>query len=171
MSEGYLVVNTGPLVALATVERLDILPVLFETIAIPEDVHREIQKGGAVGLGLPAYEHASWLRVEPLSDTVDPLLTSMLDKGEAAVIQLARERRASCVLIDERKARRIARAIYNLRVIGTVGTLVEAKKRGIVEQIGPLLATMRQNGYWIHDSIIDFALAEAGESERSDGPG
>jgi hypothetical protein len=57
-------------------------------------------------------------------------LRTSLDAGEAAVIGLARELNANLVLIDERKARRIARTIYRLHVIGSARVLVEAKRKG-----------------------------------------
>ena len=159
-----LVSNTGPLVALALVERLDILQGLFEVTTIPQAVHEEILQGGATSAGVNAYRRAAWIRVEPLQATLDPLLTLVLDRGEASVIQLARERDTDSVLIDERKARKIARTVYNLDVVGTAGILVEAKKRGIVIRVGEILTRMRENGYWIHDRIVAAALNEAGET-------
>jgi predicted nucleic acid-binding protein len=53
----------------------------------------------------------------------------LLDVGEAAVIGLALEEKATIVLIDERKARKVARDIYGLQPIGTTRILVEAKKK------------------------------------------
>ena len=87
----------------------------------------------------------------------------MLDGGEAAVIQLAREHRAEYVLIDERKGRKIARSTYGLHVFSTAGLLVEAKKSGLVERVGDVLQQMRDNGYYIHDDIVALALQKAGE--------
>lgn len=66
-------------------------------------------------------------------------------------------------MIDERKARRIARDVYGLRVIGTARVLVEAKRRGLVSGVCPLMLKMRETGYWIHDSILQPALIEVGE--------
>jgi predicted nucleic acid-binding protein len=60
---------------------------------------------------------------------VEPLLGTLLDKGEAPVIHLPREKGADFVLIDERRARKIARKIYGIRVVGSARILVEAKQR------------------------------------------
>jgi hypothetical protein len=65
----------------------------------------------------------------------DELLESLLDIGEAAVISLAPEPKASQVLMDERKARKVARAIYGLQPIGTARILVEAKKKNLLPDI------------------------------------
>jgi len=88
----------------------------------------------------------------------------LLDLGEAAVLTLAREQSATMVLIDERKARKMARNIHDLQVIGTARVLVEAKKQQLLDAVRPSLEKLRQHGYWIDDSIMAVALAEAGET-------
>ncbi len=54
-----------------------------------------------------------------LSIQPDPILSSMLDEGEAAIIQLARQEQITHVLIDEHKGSKIARQVYGLTVFGT----------------------------------------------------
>lgn len=93
-------------------------------------MHSEILEGGATSAGLANYRKVKWIKVMTISKPVDPLLKTSLDDGEAAVIGLARELSVSLDLIDERKARRIARTIYKLQVIGSARILVEAKKMG-----------------------------------------
>ena len=95
---------------------------------------------------------------------VDSLLLSHLDLGEASVIQLARERTAGLVILDERKARKIARDVYGMRVVGTVGVLVEAKRKGLLDRIAPVLEEIRGNGYWIDEAIVQACLRQAGEA-------
>jgi hypothetical protein len=158
-----LVSNTGPVIALALIDRLDILQSLFESVIISEDVHKELIEGGSSGRGLLCYQKASWIQVHPLVSPADPLLTTVLDRGEASVIQLALETKVDYVLIDERKARKIARDIYGLSVIGTARILVEAKRKGILNGVGDVLRQLKEAGYWIHDDIVVHALKEAGE--------
>ena len=158
--QGKVICNTGPLIALSIIDRIDILRHLFEVIAIPEAVHRELMDGGVKNAGLSNYHKVQWIEVMPLSLHTDPLLIKTLDAGEAAVIELARELNADLVLIDERKARKIARNIYDLRVIGSAGILVKAKKYGLLDNISSLLQIMRDSGYWIGDSIVDAALRQ-----------
>jgi len=97
--------------------------------------------------------------------SLDPLLSTVLDKGEAAVITLAQASSADIVLIDESKARKIARTIYGLRVIGSARVLVEAKRHGMLDNVAAALQAMREYGYWIDDAIARYALREAGEAE------
>ncbi|MBN1183760.1 MAG: DUF3368 domain-containing protein [Bacteroidales bacterium] len=161
--QGKVICNTGPLIALSIIDRLDILRHLFDVIAIPEAVHREILEGGVENAGLSNYHKVQWIEVMPLPLHTDPLLITTLDAGEADVIALSRELNADLVLIDERKARKVARNIYGLRVIGTVGILVKAKKYGLVGNVASLLQIMRDSGYRIGDSIVEAALRQAGE--------
>lgn len=75
------------------------------------------------------------------------MLLSELDKGEASVIHAARTRGIECVLVDERKARRVAELVYGLRVKGSAALLLEAKQRGIIPSVRPALEAMRSGGY------------------------
>ena len=160
---GKMICNTGPLIALSMIDRIDILRHLFKLIAVPEAVHKEILEGGITNAGLANYKKIKWIKVKALSSPADPLLETSLDSGEAAVIELARELNANFVLIDERKARKIARTVYGMHVIGSAKVLVEAKRRGLLRNVGVALQAMRDGGYWIGDSIVDVALKKAGE--------
>lgn len=161
---GRIVANTGPIIALAIIEKLDILNDLFDEVVVPEPVHNELLRGGSDCAGLALYQQSSWIKVQPLSKSMDPLLKTVLDIGEASVIQLAQECGANFVLIDERKARKVARDIYGMHVVGSARILVEAKRRGLIESVGEAINGMRNGGYWIHDDIVDFALRKAGEA-------
>jgi hypothetical protein len=160
-----LISNTGPIIALSMIDRLDILRDLFEVVTIPETVHREILEGGTTCSGLEGYLNAKWIKVEKLLTPLDPLLLTTLDAGEAAVIGLSRQFNVNFVLIDERKARKIARTIYGLHVIGSARILVEAKKQGLIACVGAALQKMRDRGYWIGDAIVSAALQQAGEKQ------
>lgn len=161
---GKVICNTGPIVALSMIGRIDILRDLFELVSVPEAVHMEILEGGATNAGLAGYRKVNWIKVRTIANPVDPLLRTALDAGEAAVIGLARELSVNLVIIDERKARKIARTIYGLHVIGSARVLVEAKKRGLIDNVNTALRAMRDGGYWIGDSIVDAALKQAGET-------
>jgi predicted nucleic acid-binding protein len=158
-----IVCNSGPLIALGILARLDILKSLFDEVLVPEAVQKEIEQGGIKLAGLEGFRRASWIRVVSLKEKRDELLESLLDVGEAAVISLAREQKASLVLIDERKARKVARDIFGLQPVGTARILVEAKRKNLMPEIASQFKKLEQEGYWIHSSIVEMALREAGE--------
>ncbi|MBN2373512.1 DUF3368 domain-containing protein [bacterium] len=162
--KGRLVSNTGPIVALAVINKLGILKIIFKEVIVPDVVHQEIIQGGKDFSGLAHYRKASWIKKESLKTPLEPLLETLLDKGEASVIHFVREKGADFVLIDERKARKIAREVYGLNVVGSAGIIVEAKRRNLIPNVGEALDEMRNAGYWIHDDIMKAALRQAEES-------
>jgi predicted nucleic acid-binding protein len=46
---GKAICNTGPIIALSMIDRIDVLRHLFELVAVPEAVHKEILEGGTTG--------------------------------------------------------------------------------------------------------------------------
>jgi predicted nucleic acid-binding protein len=148
--------------------KLGILKEIFDEVIIPYEVHQELLEGKSVKdfanlMRITVYGEEEWIKVQKLQTSLNPALRGMLDVGEASVIQLASDVKTDFVLIDERKARKIARSMYGLKVVGTARILVEAKRKGIVETVKDLLDEMRAGGYWIGDNIIQRILREAGE--------
>jgi predicted nucleic acid-binding protein len=56
------------------------------------------------------------------------------------------------VVLDDKKARRIAKQL-GLKVMGTVGLLLRAKKKGIVSEIKPMLDALQQADFRIHNGL------------------
>jgi predicted nucleic acid-binding protein len=155
-----IVSNTGPIIGLALIERLDLLQKLYGTVIIPAKVRIELSASPdkARRVIIPP-----WITVKRTRSIPDPLLSAVLDSGEAAVISLARHIGADGVLIDERKGRKVANAVYGLNVVGTAGILIQAKHSGLIQNVGDLLNEMKRMGYWIHNKIIEAAVKSAGE--------
>src|SRR5215472_6080454 len=102
-----IVLDAGPIIALARADALDLLGRLpFEFVA-PAQVRAELDEG--VRRGHPPVE-ASSIQFLRLAGAPEPLAIAELGAGEAAVIQLAIEQAIALVAIDERKGRRAARA-------------------------------------------------------------
>lgn len=168
MPEGPVVCDTGPLIALSLVDHLQILQRLFQRVAVPRAVLDEVSAGGSERPGCQAILAADWF--EAVADVVpDPLLAAELGAGEAAVIASAYGVGARLVLLDDRKARRIATGAYNLRVMGTAGVLVFAKRAGLIPAVRPLLEVMIARGYYLSQRLVDQTTSAAGEAPESPG--
>jgi len=91
------------------------------------------------------------------------LLEIELDAGEAEALALALELKADLVLLDERRARRIASRL-NLRHIGLLGVLIEGKRRRHLESVKPVLdALISAAGFWVSSGLYDRVIEVAGE--------
>jgi uncharacterized protein len=147
---------------------LSLIPELFHDVLVPESVWIEVVEQG-VGLpGSAELASATWAKVieEPARDQMLALLLVDLDPGEAAAVALAAARRAERLLVDDRAARRVA-AQLGIPVIGTLGILVAARRRGLVEQLAPLLSKLRVGGFWMSAELEAAVLDEVGETPDS----
>jgi predicted nucleic acid-binding protein len=159
-----VVSNTTPLIALDACNQLDLLRSLYGSIIIPEEVERELSRGGGTALptGLTA-AHRAWIGVRSVSNPPSASLLARLDAGEAEVIILALEIGASLVLIDEKMGLKVARE-EGLNAIGSVGLLLLAKKKGLLSEVKPHLQEMQSKGIRLKDSLIERAIIQAGET-------
>ena len=170
MLEGPVVCDTGPLIALSLVDHLQLLQRLYPQVLMPRAVLDEVSAGGSERPGCQAILAAGWL--EPVEDLgLDPLLAAELGAGEAAVIASAYKIGAPLVLLDDRKARRIAVGAYKLRVKGSAGVLVAAKRAGLIPAVRPLLDAMIDRGYYLSRRLVHEATREAGEGVEPPGIG
>jgi predicted nucleic acid-binding protein len=92
---------------------------------------------------------------------IDPALP-LLDAGEAAALSLAQSIGARLILLDERKARRIATRI-GLQVAGTLAVLLRAKQQGHIAAIGPYIIQMQSQGRRFHPDLVARLLEDADE--------
>ena len=129
-----VVVNATPLIALALLDRLELLRQMFDEILVPAAVYEEVVVKGAGRTGADAVGQADWLQVvsPQTASTIEPMLLG-LDAGEMDVLLLAREQDPDWVLIDERLGRRVAQAM-GLPVKGTLGILLAAVLAGLLSK-------------------------------------
>jgi predicted nucleic acid-binding protein len=158
-----LVINTTPILALIVATgSLEPLQFLYSRVWVPFEVCREIQAGGADGFAITEFERMNWLHKQNQAISIPSLLRNSLDTGEAAVIQLALQQSIPLVAIDEKVGRRFAR-LSGLAVTGSIGILLRAKQLGYPLSMTEALQRMRQHGIWLSDTVVEFALREAGE--------
>lgn len=164
-----VVSNTSPIINLAAIDKLELLEALFGAILIPEGVADEIVVKGAGQAGSDAVRQANWITTRPVNNRLAvQSLRLELDGGEAECIILAQEQEADLLLLDERKARRVARQ-FGLRTIGLLGILIEAKRRGLISNVKDLLDALRTvAGFWIRSDLYEYVLIEAGELDNRD---
>lgn len=160
-----IVSDTTPISELAKVELLDLLPQIFGKVVIPQGVFDELQTGQHPAASF--VQNLAWLEVIRVNNQqgVEELQRSFnLDLGESEAIVLASELGASQLLIDEKAARKVAIA-RKLPLIGTVGILVLAKRRGLLGSVKDVLNEMQVKGTRISERLYGQVLTLAGEME------
>ncbi len=125
-----VIADTGPINYLILIGHIDLLPRLFERVALPRAVARELSD-----LDAPAPVR-SWIAAPPawleIHDAAGLPQVSGLDEGETAAIALAEFLHADLVLIDERTGFRVAKE-RGLRVTGTLGLLDMAADKALID--------------------------------------
>ncbi|NJL19704.1 MAG: DUF3368 domain-containing protein [Leptolyngbyaceae cyanobacterium SM1_3_5] len=154
-----VVSDTSPINNLAAIDHLHLLQQLYEIVIIPEAVFRELTDPDFPTAGSTEVQTFDWIQTRSVRDrTTVEALRSDLDIGEAEAIALAIELNADQVLIDERRGRLIADR-FNLQYTGVLGILVEAKSRGFIAAVKPLMdALINQAGFWIAPALYDRVL-------------
>jgi len=159
-----VVSNSSPLVSLCAIGRLELLRNRYGTISIPRAVHYEVAVQGSGRPGAAEVQTFDWNTFrEGGNPNLATALQGKLDHGEAEAIALALELQADLLLMDERLGR-IEAARFGLRFIGTLGVLIEAKARGHLQEIKPVLDELRTNaGFRMSEALRARVLQEAGE--------
>ena len=163
------VVNSSVLITLSSIGQLRLLQHRFTGgVLIPDAVWDEVVETGSGRPGALEVQTASWIQRRRVRDQdYVKLLRTELDAGEAEAIALAREERAEVILLDEKEARRVARRL-GMRVLGTVGLLIWARREGSLPNLRELLQTLQeQGGFRLSREICAAALHAAGEAEQT----
>lgn len=154
--------NASPLIFLAKIGSLDLLK-NYE-VTIPKQVYEEIIEGGKAGREdahkIENLVEKNIIKVEE-TEIIKEIEKLNIGIGEKAVTSLAINKKINLVLIDERKARRIAK-FYKIKARGTIGVLIDAcrNKKINKEEFKESVRKLVKEGYRIREEIILELLKE-----------
>lgn len=169
MTEPVIVADSSPLIALARIGKLEILPHLASEVLVPPAVWHEITGAREDAPGAAEVRALPWLQIrEPQAARIETL-TILLDRGEAEALALAQDLPGALVLVDDSRARRVAERL-RVRRIGTVGLLRRAKKAGLLPALRPLFDSLARHGIYIQKALVDAVLEDVGEASPEDAP-
>jgi len=142
-----VVSDSACLIGLERIQRLELLPCVFAEVLVPPAVAEEF------GASL------MWLKVvAPRDKGVVAACKAYVDDGEAEAIALALERGAE-VLMDDQRGRKLAERL-NVPTRGLLGVLTLAKRMGRLDNVGPIIRELRQQSFFISESLIAEVLAQ-----------
>ncbi len=150
----HILADTSCLILLEKINHLDWLRELFGQLIIAEEV------AGEFGSPIP-----DWIQILKVQNELihSAIISENLGSGESASIALALECENPLLILDDLKARRKARSL-NLSITGTSGVLLLAKKKGLCQEIKPLLDALKENGMWISPRFYNTMLKLAEEA-------
>ena len=151
--------NTTPLLAFCALQRLEILQALFGRLFLADTVIRECAAGGPIPV--PDLNALPWIQVLSAPAIPDARFFT-LDAGERDTLSLALAGKADLVLIDERLGRNLAE-YHGLSVIGTLGTLLRARRTGLIVSFLDEVRRLQGFGFWYHEPLVQRLAGLAGE--------
>ena len=144
--------DTSCFIVLSKIGHLELLQQLFSNIITTPEIANEF------GETLP-----DWVEIVSVQDKhKQRLFENQVDIGEASAMALALEIENSLLIIDDYKARRLAKNL-NIDYKGTIGIIILAKQKGIIDSIKPVLAKIKETDFRISSDLELQALIQANE--------
>ena len=158
------VADASFLIGLCMIDHFHLLEHMVEKLHLASAVWDEVVLRGAGRSGAREVHDAAIVQKQEVRNVEAVLpLKVFLGPGEAESIVLAQEVPCDILFADDLRARNAAREA-GIRTMGVAGFLLAAKLRGLVQEIRPLLVTLRSKGFRLSRALVDSVLGEAGEA-------
>lgn len=156
--------EASPIIAFSTMGYLEVFRFLYKQIVLPEIVCQEITVAGKDQPGIYEVWAADWIDIRSVNNhLLVRALETDLDSGEAEAIATALDSKGHLLLVNERRARAVAKRM-GIDIIGIMGVLVEAKKCGLIRTLKPVLDELILGvGFGIRRELYEHMLHFAGE--------
>jgi predicted nucleic acid-binding protein len=152
--------NTTPLLALASIGQLELLPALFGEVHVADTVAGECAAGGPIAI--PDLASLPWIKIVSSAGCASPHVLLELDWGEKASLALALRDKAGLVIIDEKLGRNLGE-LLGLRITGTLGVLLKARQVKLIPSFKDAALAMRDRGIFFSQSLVERLAARVGE--------
>ena len=153
-----LIADSSALIALAVIDKLDVLEALFGEVYVPRAVYNEVShqsKGESEKL-------AYYCKDKVLDITSNVNLNITLGIGESEAIILYKEKNADFLLCDDKKAKKFA-LNFGVNVIGSLGILLKAKEAKLILELASLIEKLKVSQIFIDDKTCELVLKMAEE--------
>ena len=145
-----IISDTSCFIILTNIGELNILQKVYGKIITTPDIADDYSQP------LP-----EWVEIVTVKDKYrQQLLEMQIDKGESSAIALALETPGCTIILDDYKARVVAKQL-GINITGTIGVIIKAKLKGIIPSIKPILEKIKQTNFHLSKEIELQALKEA----------
>jgi predicted nucleic acid-binding protein len=154
-----VVADTSPLNYLVLINSIEILPRLYGTVLVPEQVIAELDD-----IGTPAHVKKwllrlpEWLVIATAPDYGDASL-NQLDSGERAAILLAQQQSPAVLLLMDDASGRAEADRRGIPTVGTLGVLRAAASENLLD-LPSTLQRLLDTNFRISKSLAEAILAE-----------
>uniref|UniRef100_UPI0025D200C5 DUF3368 domain-containing protein n=1 Tax=Persephonella sp. TaxID=2060922 RepID=UPI0025D200C5 len=101
-----------------------------------------------------------WIQIKEIKDRKEAnVLQAVLDYGEAEVIVLAQEINADLLILDNKEPRMFAKHL-GFKIVGTIGIILLANKKRIIDKPLEIILELREKGFYISDSLLNEIIKE-----------
>jgi uncharacterized protein len=158
------VADSSPLVILTKLGCFDFLSRLFTRVYISPEVHDEVVVAGAGLPGASEVSGAEWIEVKAVANPADLRVAQRqygLGPGEMSTILLGKELGAKPVLLDDYRARKLAKA-EGLEILGSVGLLETFYLRRYLTDLRSVFRQLLAHNVYIDQRLLDRRLRSLG---------
>ena len=154
-----LVADASALIALSVCDGLALLDALFGDVVVPEAVYREVAVAGKPeSVRLQSYLQG---KVRSVNMQNFVYLDAFADAGETAAMLLYKEIAADYLLVDDKRGRKVAK-INQIKTIGSLGVLLQAKRAGLIPAVAPMLNLIERSAVFLNKELLNTVLELAG---------
>jgi len=159
-----IISNTTPISNFLNIGQINLLKRFFTTIHIPHAVYKEINMHFSNNLEWQKSLDEKFIFVHSLKPSafLGQLLVN-LHPGESEALCLYLEKNASLCLLDDRDARILAQ-LHKINITGTLGLLIQAKKKGYIQSVKTFMNELKQYHFWINNAMYNKVLLLAHEN-------
>lgn len=161
MSDNFIL-NASPIILLGKADLLKTISPLAKSWIIPKGVVREVEKKRSIEPYLTGLSYKSKV-IQESSSTTHPMIAAWdLGQGESEVLTLALEKDGVCVVLDDLQARKCA-ALFDIPLIGSIGLIILAKRKGLIDLAKPKIERLKAAGLHIDNMMLDRIYMRIGE--------
>ncbi|WP_373057631.1 DUF3368 domain-containing protein [Zunongwangia sp. H14] len=139
--------DTSTLIVFSKIGRLELLNSIYGKLTTTPQIAEEFKEP------LP-----EWILIQEVTDKKNlEILLTQIDPGEASAIALAKESSDVLLLMDDLKARKLARQL-NLKITGALGIIYKAKQLQKIDRVKPVIEEIFKTNFHISAHIVDEIL-------------